>query len=82
MGGFIEQPLDLASTMLTAVDDDRKVVLAWSPGKNLLANSAIPCIHADPCFGDLLPGEARAVHGELMFTRAPLAEVIAQVTKK
>jgi hypothetical protein len=82
MGGFIEQPLDLASTMLTAVDDDRKVVVTWRPGKSLLANAAIPCFHADPCLGDLLPGEARAVHGELMFTRAPLAEVIAQVTKK
>jgi hypothetical protein len=79
MGGFIEQPLDLALTVLTAVNDDRKVVLTWSPGKNLLANSAIPCIHADPCCGDLLPGEARAVHGELIFTRAPLAHLGAQV---
>jgi hypothetical protein len=82
MGGFIEQPLDLALTALTAVNDARKVVVTWRPGKNLLANAAIPCIHADPCFGDLHPGEARTVHGDLIFTEAPLAQVLAQVLKE
>jgi hypothetical protein len=80
MSGFIEQPLDLALTVLTAAGDDRKVALFWRPGKNLLTNLAIPCLHADPCFGDLQPGEARTVQGELIFTRAPLSEVISQPT--
>jgi dienelactone hydrolase len=82
MGGFIEQPLDLALTVLTAANDDRKIVVAWRPGKNLLTNAAIPCIHADPCFGDIRPGEARTVHGELIFTRAPLARAIAPFMRK
>ena len=78
MGGFIDQRMDAAYTILTAKDDDRKVVLHWFPGKNLLTNSAIPCIHADPCIGDLAPGESRTVQGELIFTHASLNQVIKQ----
>jgi len=78
MGGFIEQRMDAAYTVLTAKDDDRKVVLHWFPGKNLLTNSAIPCIHADPCIGDLAPGESRTVQGELIFTHVSLNQVIKQ----
>jgi len=82
MGGFIEQPIDAAYTILTAAHDARKVILHWFPGKNLLSNSAIPCIHADPCVGDLAPGDSRTVHGELIFTREPLDEVIKEFTVK
>ena len=78
MGGFIEQRMDAAYTILTAAQDDRKVVLHWFPGKNLLTNSAIPCIHADPCVGDLAPGESRAVRGELIFTHVSLTQAIKE----
>jgi len=70
MGGFMEQPLDQALTILTAAQGERKVLLRWTPGKNFLSNTFIPCIHADPCLGDLAPGEARTVKGELIFTTA------------
>ena len=76
MGGFIEQRLDTAITVLTASNDDRKIAVRWRPGKNLLTNSAIPCIHADPCIGDLKPGESRTVSGDVIFMRAPLEDLI------
>lgn len=76
MGGFIEPRLDTAITVLTASDDDRKIAVRWRPGKNLLTNSAIPCIHADPCIGDLKPGESRTVSGDVIFMRAPLEDLI------
>ena len=76
MGGFIEQRIDAAYTILTAAHDDRTVIVHWSPGKNLLSNSAIPCIHADPCMGDLAPGESRTVYGEIIFTRVPLKQIL------
>jgi hypothetical protein len=76
MGGFIEQRIDAAYTILTAAHDDRIVIVHWSPGKNLLSNSAIPCIHADPCMGDLAPRESRTVYGEIIFTRSPLKRII------
>lgn len=74
-GGMIEQNIDAAYTILTATDDDRKIILQWMPGKNFLSNSAIPCIHADPCIGALEPGESRKVFGKLIFTRIPLDEL-------
>ena len=76
MGGFIEQRIDAAYTILTAAQDDRKVIVHWTPGKNFLSNAVIPCIHADPCMGDLAPGESRTVYGELIFTSAPLKQII------
>jgi hypothetical protein len=63
MGGLIERRIDRASTALTSSTDDRKVIVTWTPGKNLLTNRAIPCIHADPCFGDLAQGKSRTVRG-------------------
>ncbi len=75
MGGFIEQRLDDGRTVLTAEADDRKVAVIWRPGKNLLTNSAIPCIHADPCVGDLAPGASRTVTGEVVFSRKSLEEL-------
>jgi hypothetical protein len=76
MGGFIEQRLDAGLTVLTAAGDDRKVAVKWRPGKNLLTNSQIPCIHADPCVGDLAPGESRTVTGEAVFSRASLDDLL------
>lgn len=76
MGGFIEQRLDAAYTILTSAHDDRKVIVHWMPGKNFLSNAFIPCIHADPCIGGLSPGESRTVLGELIFTRASLEQII------
>jgi hypothetical protein len=80
MGGFIDEPIDMAFTALTASKGDRKVVVSWTPGKNLLANRAIPCIHADPYFGDLRPGETRTAKGMLVFTTASLQELIKELT--
>jgi len=82
MGGFIEQKIDAAYTILTATHDDRKVIVHWMPGKNFLSNAAIPCIHADPCIGDLAPEESGTVHGELIFTHIPLNEVMKKFPVK
>lgn len=50
----------------------------WHPGKNFLSNRAIPCLHADPCIGDLAPGETRTVQGELLFTRASPEQIVSE----
>ncbi|HUQ67728.1 MAG TPA: hypothetical protein VM101_16315 [Flavitalea sp.] len=82
MGGMIEQPIDLALTALTSSSDDRKVILSWSPGKSILSNVVIPCIHADPCIGDLDKGESKTIKGVLVFTREPLETAISKVTEQ
>lgn len=78
MGGFIREPMERAFTALTASQGDRKVVLCSTPGKNLLSNSVIPCIHADPYFGDLMPGETRSAREMLLFTQNPLEALVEE----
>lgn len=80
MGGMIDQRIDVALTALTSSSDDRKVIVSWTPGKSILSNTVIPCIHADPCIGDLAQGESRTVRGVLIFTRDPVDTVIKQLT--
>ena len=82
MGGMIEQRIDMVLTALTSSTDDRKVIVSWTPGKSILSNTVIPCIHADPCFGDLAQGESRTVHGVLIFTRNSLESVINELSKQ
>ena len=80
MGGMIEQRIDFAVTALTSSSDDRKVIVSWMPGKSILSNTVIPCIHADPCIGDLAHGESRTVKGVLIFTRDPIASVMKELS--
>ena len=82
IGGMIERRLDSALTILTVSEGDRKIAVSWRPGKNLLSNRAIPCIHADPCIGDLAPGESRTVQGELLFTHATLEQIVSEATAR
>jgi hypothetical protein len=82
MGGMIEQRIDMAFTALTSSKDDRKVIVSWTPGKSILSNTVIPCIHADPCIGDLDPGESRTVHGVLIFTRNSIESVINELSNQ
>lgn len=76
MGGMIEQKIDAAYTILTSSGDERKVILHWMPGKNFLSNAAIPCMHADPCIGNLLPGQSKTVKGEIIFTTEKMEKLL------
>lgn len=77
MGGLIETPIDFAFTAVQG-NRDRYIALSWTPGKCLLSNHAIPCIHADPFFGDLAPGTERTARGQLIFGMGPLENLVAE----
>jgi hypothetical protein len=81
MGGMIEKRLESAMTVLTSSSDDRKVILSWAPGKSILSNTVIPCIHADACVGDLAKGESKTIKGTLIFTRDPLDKAINKMNE-
>jgi hypothetical protein len=81
MGGMIQDRIDFAVTALTSSSDDRKVILSWTPGKSILSNTYIPCIHADPCIGDLAEGESRTVRGVLIFTRESVDSVMKELSR-
>jgi hypothetical protein len=67
-GGLITTDMDLALSVVTSNDSRRKIIIWWTPGKSMIANAWIPCMHADPYFGTLKPGEQAFAEGLILFT--------------
>ena len=80
-GGVIEEGIDRAIIAVTSLDGRRKVVVAWTPGQAMLSNSRIPCMHADPYYGPLKPGESLEANGVVIFTEEPVEEVMLGLMK-
>jgi len=81
-GGMITQEIDRALTVVTSLDSKRKVLLSWTPGKTMLANAAIPCIHADPFYGPIARGESREPKGVLVFSEESLEKAVGKLVKE
>jgi len=77
-GGVIPHDLDAAVIGVTSLDDQRKVVLGWTPGKVMLSNKYIPCIHADPFYGTIAKNKAAVATCLITFTDRPIAEVMEE----
>jgi len=75
-GGLIARDMDLALSVVTSLDSKRKVIIWWTPGKSMIANAFIPCIHADPYFGTLFPGEEASAEGIILFTEGDIEPLI------
>ncbi len=55
---------------------ERLVAMTWlEDTMSMVCNPRHPCMHADPHFPDLDPGEGRSVHGRLMFFEGGLNEL-------
>ena len=53
----------------------RLVAMTWFEHTlSLVHNPQHPCMHADPRFPDLAPGERAAIEGEILFFEGTLAE--------
>jgi len=74
--------VDAAITSITSLDGKRKLIYAWTPGKSMFSNGHIPCIHADPYYGIIKPGESVKVQGLVLFTEKALAEEVARLIKE
>lgn len=46
---------------------DRWIISAWKPNHRTWFNPPCPCLHSDPKFPDLAPGETGELHGWLSF---------------
>ncbi len=54
---------------------DRLVAMTWHEDTySLIGNPDHPCMHADPCFKDLEPGESASISGRIVFFEGSLAE--------
>ncbi|MBI3857445.1 MAG: hypothetical protein HY293_17300 [Planctomycetes bacterium] len=81
-GGLIEAGLDAAIASVESLDGKRRIVVAWSPGKSILSNANIPCLHADPFYGTIEPGRSAEARGVLLFTEKPVDEAFAALRKE
>jgi hypothetical protein len=81
-GGLIEKDMDAAISIATSLDQERKVIFWWNPGKSMIANSFIPCIHADPYFGTLKPGEEAYAEGLILFTKGDIEPVVQYLKER
>ncbi len=76
-GGLIEDGVDAAIVVITSLDGKRAMILGWTPGKNAFSNRAIPCVHADPYYGDIKPGESKMAREVILFTEDDPAKSVA-----
>jgi hypothetical protein len=82
-GGLIEdKELDAAIIAVESLDGARRVLIAWTPGKSMLSNAAIPCAHGDPYYGPIPVGAAREAKGVIWFTEKPIAEAMTTLFKE
>lgn len=64
---------DLPVAVVVSNRADRIMAMSWGPDTlSLVGNPNHPCIHADPQFPDLAPGETGIVRGRLVFFEGPL----------
>ncbi len=75
-GGLINTDMDMALSVVTSTDNKRKMIIFWTPGKSMIANASIPCMHADPYFGTLKPGDMAYAEGYLIFTEAETEPIL------
>ena len=66
---------DLPVAVTLSNEAERLVAMTWFEDTlSLVSNPSHPCVHADPRFKDLAPGEEASVRGRLIFFEGPLEE--------
>ena len=56
-------------------DGARTIGLAWSPADSIFARSTIPCVHSEPKWPPVPPGQAVQATGKLYFSDQGVAEI-------
>jgi N-sulfoglucosamine sulfohydrolase len=78
-GRLSEQTADDGLIATSSAEGDRLIALWFHPASEVFQNSDEPnmCIHSDPVFGDLRPGQAVGVDGTLVLFDGTLDEFAA-----
>ena len=73
---------DTALVAVSSMDNQRKLIVGWTPGSYLLANPGIPCLHADGFYEPLKKGESSSVLGTFVFTEKNLQATMLSLKKE
>jgi len=66
---------DLPVMCTISNEAERLVAMTWFDDTlSMVSNGHHPCMHADPRFPDLEPGQGHSIHGQLQFFEGPLAD--------
>ena len=64
---------DLPVIVTTSSKAQRLFAMTWHDDTySLMCNPGHPCVHADPTFGDIAPGQRAEIHGKLIFFEGTL----------
>ncbi|MFB3891532.1 MAG: hypothetical protein ACE15C_05855 [Phycisphaerae bacterium] len=81
-GGWIEEGVDASISIVTSLNDKRCLVLAWTPGKSAFSNANIPCLHADPYYGTIEPGQTAVAKAVITLSERPKEEIVKELQKE
>lgn len=71
--------LDSPLAMAHSDDGTRWIVMGWEQCERAWANPPVPCLHADPQFSDLAPGQEQELTGWIWFYQGePSAATLAE----
>jgi len=66
---------DLPVAVVVSNQAPRLMAMTWHTDTiSMVANPNHPCVHADPKFKDLAPGESASIHGKLIFFEGKLED--------
>jgi len=66
---------DLPVVVVKSEIDGHLLAFTWFDNtRSFIGNPNHPCVHADPVFHDLIPGESQTINGELIFFEGTLQE--------
>lgn len=66
---------DLPMIVTVSNQEERLVAMTWQKDTlSMVSNPNHPCMHADPQFNDLQPGERASIHGRLIFFEGKLSD--------
>ncbi|MCK5907104.1 MAG: hypothetical protein KAG37_05900 [Flavobacteriales bacterium] len=66
---------DLPVVVTKSKDGKRLIAMTWFEDTfTFIGNENHPCVHADPGYDNLKPGESQTIHGELIFFEGSMAD--------
>jgi len=78
-GGYIDKSLDLGLSVITSQDGSRAIIIYTPVGRSMLSNRWIPCLHADPWFGHIKPGQSVQRTQYVVFAREDWRDEVRKI---
>ena len=78
-GGYIGKPMDLGLAVISSEDSQRALIIYTPVGRSMLSNRWIPCLHLDPHFEHLKPGESKERIQHVIFAGEDWREIVKKL---